>query len=776
MDLDVKVQSELNVKVHQEKRSKSMHCLTGRSETVESGRTVHIIPAGAESTHRQQQGAQPKQIAVSIFLERQPANAATHDAVNTVGAADNAANTAGTANATTFLHGIGRGLGNHFLRPQGYENMAWEEKQIWDERANILMRRVLPQLAPGFRPNLRAWRKAPDNWPRPGTTDEDSLHEWLKFEKQARADENFADAEPPARKSTVVQNYTRTLKERFRTCEWRIFLPDGFYGREEEDIPPWMQHWCQLLLETVPEHERPELYEGRLSSEDWCKEFRLYEARKQVRLGTTEEEEAQRTKDCNRLQRTQKSSDILLPDVVVGCLIPRDFAPAARRAYLALGIHDSVTKDYQETEREMWNQYWWLKGIRELGGCLPLKEFITVRRPTREEVQRFGADWSWEMAHANDRNPYTPVKVNKDGETVIFSNAPRHQDQSSRQDQAITKALTTVGPPTVVTGRFQDCSTNAPPGIATKPELEPMEDLEEEQRPLASRYDPQCFQAAFCLWYRKLDSRCQKDLFSYGPAHFEYGPDEETKTINYVARGVTEHLKYELGLPENEQWVVLKWIQAHLDWVMFRDARQIASTTISHEELHEMTKRAIITRPTVNLWKPRPVAAEGGTFLADPPAPTPRLSPAGSNSLSPLSSHSATPPSTSGANDPGKEAVTRDPRKQAAVTRQMQTVLDPSGEDGPFGPQWATPEWFIWRAPVLGQGTPLRPTAPLPGTVATAAPLPGTVATAVPLPGTVATAAPLPGTVATAVPLPGMVATAAPLPGTVAPSAPLLEE
>ena len=207
--------------------------------------------------------------------------------------------------------------------------MAWEEKQIWDERANILMKKVLPQLAPGFRPNLRAWRKAPDNWPRPGQTNEDSLHNWLKFEKQARADEHFADVEPPVRKSTSVLNYTKTLEECFKTCKWRVFLPDGFYGREEEDIPPWMQRWCQLLLETVLEHECPEPYEGRLSSENWCKEFHLYEARKQVQLGSTEEEEAQRTKDRNRLQRTQKSSEILLPDVVAGCLIPRDFAAAA---------------------------------------------------------------------------------------------------------------------------------------------------------------------------------------------------------------------------------------------------------------------------------------------------------------------------------------------------------------------------------------------------------------------------------------------------------------
>ncbi len=211
MDLDVKVQSELNVKVRQEKWSKSLHHLMGRSETVEGSRTVHLIPAGAESTHRQQpQGARPIRIAVSIFPGHQNLNAHTNDAANAAGTADNAANaaetaddaasTAGMANATTFLRGVGRGLGNHFLLPRGYETMDWEEKQIWEEQANILMKKVLPQLAPGFRPKLQAWRKAPEAWPHPGQTNEDVLHDWLKFEKQARADEKFADAEPPARK------------------------------------------------------------------------------------------------------------------------------------------------------------------------------------------------------------------------------------------------------------------------------------------------------------------------------------------------------------------------------------------------------------------------------------------------------------------------------------------------------------------------------------------------------------------------------------------------
>ncbi len=562
--------------------------------------------------------------------------------------------------------------------------MAWEEKQIWDKWVNVLMKRVLPQLASRFRPNLKAWRKAPENWPCPGQTNEDTLHDWLKFEKQAWADEQFADVEPPARRSTSVLNYTRTLEERFKTCKWRVFLPDGFYGHEEENIPPWMQRWCQLLLETVPEQERPDPYKGRLSSEDWSKEFRLFEARRQIQLGMSEEEEAQWTRDRNRLQRTQKSSEILIPDVVAGCLIPHDFAAAARRAYMALGIHEGVTRDYRETEREMWNQYWWLKGIRELGGCLPLKEFVTVRKPTREEVQHFQSDWKWEMAHANDWDPYAPVKVNRDGKTVILSNAPKHQDRSSQQNQVITKTLSTIGPPSVSTGCFQDCSVNAPPGITTKPELEPMEDFEEEQQPLASRYSPKRFKAVFCLWYLKLDSKSQKDLFSYSPDNFEYRPNKETRTVNYVARGVMEHLKYELGLPENEQWIVLKWIQAYLDCKLFQDVRQVASTAIGHEELHEMSKRAILMLPMAELRRPCPMTIEGGIFLADPPAPTPGLSPARSDSLSPLSSRLAMPPPTLGEDNEERKAAAHDPRRQAAVTQQAPAVPDPSGADGPL--------------------------------------------------------------------------------------------
>ncbi len=291
-----------------------------------------------------------------------------------------------------------------------------------------------------------------------------------------------------------------------------------------------------------------------------------------------------------------------------------------------------------------------------------------------------------------------------------------------------------------------------------------MEDFEEEQRPLASRYSPKRFKAAFCLWYLKLDSKSQKDLFSYGPDNFEYGPNEETRTINYIARGVTEHLKYELGLPENEQWIVLKWIQAYLDWELFRDVRQVASTAISHEELHEMSKRAILTLPMAELQRPHLMTIEGRIFLADPPAPTPGLSPAGSDSLSPLSSHSATPPPPLGEDNKGRKAATRDPRRQATVTRQTPTVPDPSRADGPLQPQGASSERPILRAPILGWGTPLQPAAPLLGMVIPTAPLPETADTAAPLPETADTAAPLLETDDTAAPLPEMADTAAPLP------------
>ncbi len=60
MDLNVEVHSDLNVKVRLEKWSKSMNHLMGRSEKEECTRTVCFIPAGSESTHRQQQGAKPK--------------------------------------------------------------------------------------------------------------------------------------------------------------------------------------------------------------------------------------------------------------------------------------------------------------------------------------------------------------------------------------------------------------------------------------------------------------------------------------------------------------------------------------------------------------------------------------------------------------------------------------------------------------------------------------------------------------------------------------------
>ena len=229
--------------------------------------------------------------------------------------------------------------------------------------------------------------------------------------------------------------------------------------------------------------------------------------------------------------------------------------------------------------------------------------------------------------------------------------------------------------------------------------------------------------------------------------------EEEHKTVNYVARGVTEHLKYELGLPEDEQWIVLKWIQTYLDWELFRDARQLASTAIGHEELHEMSERAVLTLPTAELRESRPVPIERGAFLADLPVPTPKLSPTGSDTLSSLSSCSVTPPSTTEGDSQQNGAAARDPRRQTAVPRRIQTVPDPSGAAGLLQSPWTLPEWSVWQAPVLGRGTPLRPTAPLSGTVATAVPLPGTVATAAPLLGTVTTAAPLPDTADTGAPL-----------------------
>ncbi len=128
------------------------------------------------------------------------------------------------------------------------------------------------------------------------------------------------------------------------------------------------------------------------------------------------------------MQCLLRSSEILLPDVVAGCLIPCDFAAAARWAYMALGIYEGITHDYRETEHEMWNQYWWLKGIGQLGERLRLKDFVPIRKPTREEVQCFQEEWKWEMVHATDQDPY---KVNKDGETLILPNVTWERSSKS---------------------------------------------------------------------------------------------------------------------------------------------------------------------------------------------------------------------------------------------------------------------------------------------------------------------------------------------------------
>ncbi len=180
------------------------------------------------------------------------------------------------------------------------------------------------------------------------------------------------------------------------------------------------------------------------------------------------------------MQWLQHLSEILLPDVVAGCLIPRDFAPATRRAYMALGIYEGITQDYCETECEMWNQYWWIKGIGQLGERLCLKDFVYIRKPTREEVQHFQEEWKWEMVHVTDQNPYQLVQVNKDGESLVLPNVTHEQNSKSTQDQVIAKSLSTVGPPNVLTGRFQDHSMKAPPGIANKPELESIDDAQED--------------------------------------------------------------------------------------------------------------------------------------------------------------------------------------------------------------------------------------------------------------------------------------------------------
>ncbi len=367
------------------------------------------------------------------------------------------------------------------------------------------------------------------------------------------------------------------------------------------------------------------------------------------------------------MQRLLCLSEILLPDVVAGCLIPRDFATAAQQAYIALGIYEGITHDYCETECEMWNQYWWVKGIGQLGEHLHLKDFVSIRKPTREEVQCFQEEWKWEMVHTTDWDPYKPVQVNKDGETLDLPNVAWERNLKSTQDQVIAQSLSTIGPPSVLMGRFQDCSTKPPPGIVNKPELESMDDAEEDSRPLESRYSPKRFEAAFCLWYMKLNPHCQEDLFTYGPRNLDPMYEEDTRTVSYIARGVTEHLKYELGLKSDEQWIVMKWIQTFLDWEMFCDARQVASVTIGHEELHEMTKRAVLTVPMADPWKPCPMTIEGLIVIEGTSEPTPRSSPTGSDSLSTLSSCLVTPPSITEEKKPGQDTATRNPRKQMAA-------------------------------------------------------------------------------------------------------------
>ncbi len=123
MDLNVEVCSDLNVKVHSEKWFKSMNRLMGNSEKEECTRTICFIPTGSESTHCQQQGAKPKRQTASIFPDHHQADTVTNNAINAVGAS----HAVGTTNAATFLTGIGRGLGNRFLLPQG--TRLWNGKK-----------------------------------------------------------------------------------------------------------------------------------------------------------------------------------------------------------------------------------------------------------------------------------------------------------------------------------------------------------------------------------------------------------------------------------------------------------------------------------------------------------------------------------------------------------------------------------------------------------------------------------------------------------------------
>ncbi len=177
---------------------------------------------------------------------------------------------------------------------------------------------------------------------------------------------------------------------------------------------------------------------------------------------------------------------------------------------------------------------------------------------------------------------------------------------------------------------------------------------------------------------------------------------EDSRTVNYIARGVTEHLKYELGLKSDEQWIVMKWIQTFLDWEMFCNARQVASVTIDHEELHKMTKRAVLTVPMADLRKPHPMTIEGGIFMEEPSRPTPRPSPTGSDSLSTLSSCSVMPPSITDEKEPGQDIMMCDPRKQMATVQRVQETPDPSGADGPMHLQWSAPGWSLSQPSILG--------------------------------------------------------------------------
>ncbi len=129
---------------------------------------------------------------------------------------------------------------------------------------------------------------------------------------------------------------------------------------------------------------------------------------------------------------------------------------------------------------------------------------------------------------------------------------------------------------------------------------------------------------------------------------------------------------------------------------MFCDARQAALVTIGHKELCEMTKRAVITIPTADLNKPRPMTIEGGITMEELQQSIQECSPGNSDQLSLLLSYSVTPPSPQKGAELQREAETHDPWRKAAALGPKAAIPNPSGADGPVdthGPFRHIPSW-----------------------------------------------------------------------------------